>query len=98
MMDNNYQYQWLSTPPSSRDIAIIDSRDIDIFEELLANQKQSIMETAQAIIKKIDEDSDRRQTELKRDMLERWLQVDLQIALEEAKNYEWLCLSKVDVV
>ena len=63
----------------------------------MANQKQSIMETAQAIIKKIDEDSDRRQTELKRDMLERWLQVDLQIALEEAKNYEWLCLSKVDV-
>ena len=54
----------------------------------MANQKQSIMETAQAIIKKIDEDSDRRQTELKRDMLERWLQVDLQIALEEAKNYE----------
>ena len=64
----------------------------------MANQKQSIMETAQAIIKKIDEDSDRRQTELKRDMLERWLQVDLQIALEEAKKYEWLCLSKVDVV
>ena len=64
----------------------------------MANQKQSIMETAQAIIKKIDEDSDRRQTELKRDMLERWLQVDLQIALEEAKNYEWLCLSKGDVV
>ena len=64
----------------------------------MANQKQSIMETAQAIIKKIDEDSDRRQTELKRDMLERWLQVDLQIALEEGKNYEWLCLSKVDVV
>ena len=35
MMDNNYQYQWLSTPPSSRDIAIIDSRDIDIFEKLV---------------------------------------------------------------
>ena len=64
----------------------------------MANQKQSIMETAQAIIKKIDEDSDRRQTELKRDMLERWLQVDLQFALAEAKKYEWLCLSKVDVV
>ena len=64
----------------------------------MANQKQSIMETAQAIIKKIDEDSDRRQTELKRDMLERWLQADLQIALEEAKKYEWVCLSKVYVV
>ena len=46
------------------------------------------MQTAQSIIEKIEEDSVRRQTELKRDMLERWLQVDLQIALEEAKKYE----------
>ena len=59
----------------------------------MANQKQSIMETAQAIIKKIDEDSDRRQTELKRDMLERCLQVDLQIAHEEAKKF-WVIVPK----
>ena len=56
------------------------------------------MQTAQSIIEKIEEDSVRRQTELKRDMLERWLQADLQIALEEAKKYEWVCLSKVYVV
>ena len=44
------------------------------------------MQTAQSIIEKIEEASVRRQTELKRDMLERWLQADLQIALEEAKK------------
>ena len=56
------------------------------------------MQTAQSIIEKIEEASVRRQTELKRDMLERWLQADLQSALEEAKKYEWVCLSKVYVV
>ena len=54
----------------------------------MAEQKQSIMQTAQSIIEKIEEASVRRQTELKRDMLERWLQADLQSALEEAKKYE----------
>ena len=44
------------------------------------------MQTAQASIEKIEEASVRRQTELKRDILERWLQADLQIALEEAKK------------
>ena len=59
------------------------------------------MQTAQSIIEKIEEASVRRQTEreqLERDMLESWLQADLQIALEEAKKYEWVCLSKVYVV
>ena len=46
------------------------------------------MQTAQSIIEKIEEASVRRQTELNRDMLERWHQADLQIALEEAKKYE----------
>ena len=56
------------------------------------------MQTAQSSIEKIEEASVRRQTELERDMLESWLQADLQIALEEAKKYEWVCLSKVYVV
>ena len=56
------------------------------------------MQTAQSSIEKIEEASVRRQTELERDMLESWLQTDLQIALEEAKKYEWVCLSKVYVV
>ena len=64
----------------------------------MAEQKQSIMQTAQSSIEKIEEASVRRQTELERDMLESWLQADLQIALEEAKKYEWVCLSKVYVV
>ena len=59
------------------------------------------MQTARSSIEKIEEASVRRQTEreqLERDMLESWLQADLQIALEEAKKYEWVCLSKVYVV
>ena len=36
----------------------------------------------------IEEASVRRQTDLERDMLDRWLQADLQFALEEAKKYE----------
>ena len=59
------------------------------------------MQTAQSSIEKIEEASVRRQTEreqLERDMLESWLQADLQIALEEAKKYECVCLSKVYVV
>ena len=59
------------------------------------------MQTAQSSFEKIEEASVRRQTEreqLERDMLESWLQADLQIALEEAKKYEWVCLSKVYVV
>ena len=56
------------------------------------------MQTAQSSIEKIEEASVRRQTDLERDMLDRWLQADLQFALEEAKKYEWVCLSKVYVV
>ena len=46
------------------------------------------MQTAQSIIEKIEEASVRRQTDLERDMLDRWLQADLQFALEGAKKYE----------
>ena len=54
----------------------------------MAEQKQSIMQTAQSSIEKIEEASARRQTELEREKLGRLLQADLQIALEEAKKYE----------
>ena len=64
----------------------------------MAEQKQSIMQTAQSSIQMIEEASARRQTELEREKLGRLLQADLQIALEEAKKYEWVCLSKVYVV
>jgi len=57
-------------------------------EQLLAEQKQSIMQTAQSSIQMIEEASARRQTELEREKLGRLLQADLQIALEEAKKYE----------
>ena len=50
------------------------------------------MQTAQSSIEKIEEASVRRQTDLERDMLDRWLQADLQFAIEEAKKYEWVCL------
>ena len=56
------------------------------------------MQTAQSSIEKIEEASARRQTELEREKLGRLLQADLQIALEESKKYEWVCLSKVYVV
>ena len=56
------------------------------------------MQTAQSSIEKIEEASARRQTELEREKLGRLLQADLQIALEEAKKYECVCLSKVYVV
>ena len=46
------------------------------------------MQTAQSSIGKIEEASVRRQTDLERDMLDRWLQADLQFAIEEVKKYE----------